>query len=52
MREPGDRALLEFRGPIYPIDVTGHQVLGGGAVGRQGGSEYGEGQFREAGKDL
>ena len=55
VREPGDRALLEFRGPVYPIDVTGHQVMGvvqGGAVGRQEGLERGQGKLRKAREEL
>ena len=37
VREPGHRALLEFRGPVYPIDVTGQQVLGEGSCRKAGG---------------
>ena len=26
VRDPTRKSLLEFRGPVFPIDVTGHEV--------------------------
>ena len=52
VREPGHRALLEFRGPVYPIDVTGQQVLGEGSCRKAGGLGDRPEQLTKAGGEL